>query len=57
MLISKALLRTGRLRRVVFNGIPPQNKGKNGVRMSVSQNIPVLIRPAGPAAMRLPGNT
>jgi P pilus assembly chaperone PapD len=47
MLSSKTPLKTERLRRVVFSGIPPQNKGKNEVRMSVSQNLPVLIRPAG----------
>ena len=47
MLVNKMPLKTERLRRVVFNGIPPQNKGKNEVRMSVSQNLPVLIRPAG----------
>lgn len=47
MLTSKEPLNTERLRRVIFNGIPPQNKGKNEVRMSVSQNLPVLIRPAG----------
>ncbi|MDK2375049.1 fimbria/pilus chaperone family protein [Serratia fonticola] len=47
ILVSGAPLKTERLRRVVFSGIPPQSKGKNEVRMSVSQNIPVIIRPAG----------
>lgn len=47
ILMSKTPLKTERLRRVIFNGIPPQSKGKNEVRMSVSQNLPVLIRPAG----------
>ncbi|HIE9359437.1 TPA: fimbria/pilus chaperone family protein [Klebsiella quasipneumoniae subsp. similipneumoniae] len=46
ILASKQPLKTERLRRVIFSGIPPQNKGKNEVRMSVSQNLPVLIRPA-----------
>lgn len=54
MLINKAPLKTERLRRVIFNGIPPQNKGKNEVRMSVSQNLPVLIRPAGLARDEAP---
>lgn len=47
VLASRQPLKTERLRRVIFSGIPPQNKGKNEVRMSVSQNLPVLIRPAG----------
>lgn len=47
MLTSKTPLKTERLRRVVFSGIPPKSQGKNEVRMSVNQNLPVLIRPAG----------
>lgn len=47
MLVNKAPLKTERLSRVIFSGIPPQNKGKNQVRMSVNQNLPVLIRPEG----------
>lgn len=54
MLINKQPLKTERLRRVIFNGIPPQNKGKNEVRMSISQNLPVLIRPAGLARDEAP---
>lgn len=54
MLVSKTPLKTERLRRVVFNGIPPQSKGKSEVRMSVSQNLPVLIRPAGLARDEAP---
>ena len=54
VLMSKTPLKTERLRRVIFNGIPPQNKGKNEVRMSVSQNLPVLIRPAGLARDEAP---
>ena len=47
LLTAKTPLKTERLRRVIFSGIPPQNKGKNEVRMSISQNLPVIIRPAG----------
>lgn len=54
LLTSKQPLKTERLRRVIFNGIPPQNKGKNEVRMSISQNLPVLIRPAGLARDEAP---
>lgn len=44
---SKEPLKTERLKRVTFEGVPPQQKGKNEVRMTVRQNLPVLIRPAG----------
>lgn len=47
MLNSKQPLKTERLKRVTFEGIPPVQKGKNEVRMTVRQNLPVLIRPAG----------
>lgn len=47
ILTSKAPLKTERLARVVFEGVPPQQKGKNEVRMTVRQNLPVIIRPAG----------
>ena len=40
-------LKTERLKRVIFEGVPPQQKGKNEVRMTVRQNLPVIIRPAG----------
>lgn len=40
-------LKTERLKRVTFEGVPPQQKGKNVVRVNVRQNLPVLIRPAG----------
>ncbi|MDR0805540.1 MAG: fimbria/pilus periplasmic chaperone [Enterobacteriaceae bacterium] len=40
-------LKTERLKRVVFEGVPPQQKNKSEVRMTVSQNLPVIIRPAG----------
>ncbi|WBF46152.1 fimbria/pilus chaperone family protein [Serratia rubidaea] len=44
---SKTPLKTERLKRVTFEGVPPQQKGKNEVRMTVRQNLPVIIRPAG----------
>lgn len=47
ILTSKTPLKTERLKRVIFEGIPPQQKGKNEVRMTVRQNLPVIIRPAG----------
>lgn len=41
-------LTTERLKRVTFEGIPPQQKdGDTKVRMTVRQNLPVIIRPAG----------
>lgn len=47
IMTSKEPLKTERLKRVIFEGIPPQQKGKNEVRMTVRQNLPVIIRPAG----------
>lgn len=47
MLTSESPLKTERLKRVVFEGILPQHKGKNELRLVVAQNLPVLIRPAG----------
>lgn len=47
ILISPEPLQTERLKRVIFEGVPPQPKGKNEVRMTVRQNLPVIIRPAG----------
>ena len=47
ILTAKTPLKTERLRRVIFEGVPPQQKGKNEVRMTVRQNLPVIIRPAG----------
>lgn len=47
ILTSKEPLKTERLARVVFEGVPPQQKGKSEVRMTVRQNLPVIIRPAG----------
>lgn len=47
ILISPLPLKTERLKRVIFEGVPPQQKGKSEVRMTVRQNLPVIIRPAG----------
>ncbi|MBB1202750.1 fimbrial protein [Enterobacteriaceae bacterium 89] len=47
IMTEKTPLKTEHLGRVTFEGIPPQNKGENVVRMSIRQNLPVLIRPAG----------
>lgn len=54
ILISKTPLKTERLKRVIFEGVPPKEKGKNEVRMTVRQNLPVLIRPAGLARDEAP---
>lgn len=47
IITSKEPLKTERLKRVSFEGVPPQQKGKNEVRMTVRQNLPVIIRPVG----------
>lgn len=47
MLTNNEPLKTERLKRVTVEGIPPQEKGKSEVRMTVRQNLPVIIRPAG----------
>lgn len=47
ILTSKEPLKTERLARVSFEGVPPEQKNKNEVRMIVRQNLPVIIRPAG----------
>ncbi len=47
LLTDKTPLKTERLKRVTFEGIPPQKQGQNEVRMMIRQNLPVLIRPAG----------
>ncbi|BBT44606.1 fimbria/pilus chaperone family protein [Enterobacter asburiae] len=46
LLTDNKPLTTEHLMRVTFEGIPPQKKDQNIVRMSVRQNLPVLIRPA-----------
>lgn len=45
LLTAKTPLETERLKRVTFEGIPPQKKGQSKVRMTVRQNLPVIIRP------------
>lgn len=47
LLAHKEPLKTERLKRVLFDGVPPQQKGQNQVRMSVRQNLPVILRPSG----------
>ncbi|ATZ11639.1 fimbria/pilus chaperone family protein [Erwinia amylovora] len=47
ILTSASSLKTEHLMRVAFEGVPPQEKGKNVVRMTVRQNLPVIIRPGG----------
>ncbi|KTS16024.1 fimbrial protein [Pantoea dispersa] len=47
MLTTNEPLKTERLKRVTVEGIPPQEKGKSELRMTVRQNLPVIIRPAG----------
>ncbi|MCS3432613.1 fimbria/pilus chaperone family protein [Klebsiella sp. BIGb0407] len=54
MLTSKTPLKTERLKRVVFEGVPPQEKDKNSVHITVRQNLPVIIRPAGLARDEAP---
>ncbi|MEQ5091558.1 fimbria/pilus chaperone family protein [Providencia rettgeri] len=54
MLTTKIPLKTERLKRVVFEGVPPQEKDKNVVRMTVRQNLPVIIRPTGLARDEAP---
>ncbi|KGA36628.1 MULTISPECIES: fimbria/pilus chaperone family protein [Pectobacterium] len=54
MLTTKTPLKTERLKRVVFEGVPPQQKDNNVVRMTVRQNLPVIIRPAGLARDEAP---
>lgn len=47
IITSKEPLKTERLKRVTFDGVPPQQKGKSELRTTVRQNLPVIIRPAG----------
>ena len=47
IVIAPLPLKTERLKRVVFEGVPPQGKSTNAVRMTLRQNLPVIIRPAG----------
>lgn len=54
MLTSKTPVKTERLRRVVFEGVPPQEKFSTTMRMTIRQNLPVIIRPIGLARDEAP---
>lgn len=54
ILIDKTPLKTERLGRVIFEGVPPQKKDENVVRVNIRQNLPLLIRPAGLAKDEAP---
>ncbi|WP_255779207.1 MULTISPECIES: fimbria/pilus chaperone family protein [Mycetohabitans] len=47
MLVNDEPLRTERLKRVVFEGIPPAAAGKEGVAFTVRQDLPVIVTPRG----------
>lgn len=45
MLVNEQPLRTERMKRVVFEGIPPVMPDKEGVNLTVRQDLPVIITP------------
>jgi P pilus assembly chaperone PapD len=45
MLVNEAPLQTERMKRVVFEGLPPTSTDKNSVRLTVRQDLPVLLHP------------
>ncbi|KAG0189543.1 hypothetical protein DFQ28_003264 [Apophysomyces sp. BC1034] len=45
MLINDEPLRTERMKRVMFEGIPPVMPGKEGVNLTVRQDLPVIVTP------------
>ncbi|MCX4163084.1 MULTISPECIES: fimbria/pilus chaperone family protein [Paraburkholderia] len=47
-------LKVARLKRVIFEGIPQTDKTKSKVQLSVRQNLPVVIQPAGVPVEREP---
>ncbi|MFQ0834510.1 fimbria/pilus chaperone family protein [Citrobacter gillenii] len=47
MLQTQAPLKYEQLKRVTFEGIPPKEKGKDRVAVTVRQDLPVIIHPAG----------
>ncbi|MDD0977577.1 fimbria/pilus chaperone family protein [Pseudomonas fontis] len=51
---SDTPITTQRMKRVIFEGIPPAKDGRNAIRMNVRQNLPVIINPAGLASMNDP---
>ena len=55
LLESHAPLKVERLKRAVFEGIMPNDEaGGPRLRLSIKQNIPVIVRPAGLAVEREP---
>lgn len=47
MLQTDTPLKSEELKRVTFEGIPPKEKGKDRVAMTIRQDLPVIIHPAG----------
>lgn len=47
MLQSDKPLKHEELKRVTFEGIPPKEKGKIEVKVTIRQDMPVIIHPAG----------
>lgn len=47
IMTSQDQLKTERLKRVTFEGVPPQKEGSQETRISIIQNLPMIIRPAG----------
>lgn len=45
MLINREPLKTQRLQRIIFDGIPPSRGGANSVQVSIRHNIPAVIHP------------
>ncbi|MGY4730835.1 fimbria/pilus chaperone family protein [Burkholderia pyrrocinia] len=47
VLTSPTPLKTERLKRVTFEGIPPANTSQSRVQITVRQNLPVILHPQG----------
>lgn len=48
LITTKTPLKTERLKRVTFEGVPPKNgELKKEINVTFKQNLPVIIRPAG----------
>lgn len=47
IMTNSEVLKTEKMQRVIFEGVPPQRKDNSEVRLTVRQNLPVIIRPAG----------
>lgn len=54
LLSPDASLKTERMKRVVFEGLPQEAAGNHRIYLTVRQNLPVLIRPKGLAHDREP---